>query len=63
MPELALGDEHGIEELLNSRVVGLRVREDLIDEVHRPLDLEGMAFLFTFHHQRCTDSVRGGSHV
>ena len=63
MPELALGDEHGVEELLNSRVVGLQVKEDLIDEVHWPLDLEGMAFLFTFHHERYTDGVWGGGHV
>ena len=51
MPELALGDEHGVEELLNSQVAGLRVKEDLADEVHRLLGLEGVTLLFAFHHQ------------
>jgi hypothetical protein len=41
--ELALGDEHGIEELLDPRILGFRVREDLTDEVHRLLDLEDVA--------------------
>ena len=49
MLELALGDEHGVEELLDSRVAGLRVREDLADKVHQLLDLKGMT-LFMFHH-------------
>jgi hypothetical protein len=51
MPKLAFGDEHGVEELLNSPVAGLQVGEDLANEVHRPLDLEGMTLIFAFHHQ------------
>ena len=50
MPELALSDEHGVEELLDPQVPGLRVGEDLVNEVHRLLDLEGMALLLTLNH-------------
>ena len=61
--KLALGDEHGIEELWDPRVPGLRVREDLADEVHQPLDLEDVALLPAFHHQSCANNVQHGDGV
>jgi hypothetical protein len=61
--ELALGDEHGVEELLDPRVSGFRVREDLTDEVHQLLDLEDVAHFLVFHHQSCTNSVWCGDGV
>ena len=63
MSELALCDEHGVEEFLNLWVVGLRIGEDLADEVHQPLNLEGMALLLPFHDQRRDDGVWSGSGV
>jgi hypothetical protein len=63
VPKLVLGDEHGVEELLNSQIAGVQVREDFADEIHQLLDLEDMAFLLAFHHQSRSNSARGGSGV
>ena len=60
MPELALGDEHSIEELLDSWVA---IEEDLADKVHRPLDLKDAALLLVLDQQSHADGVRGGSGV
>ena len=50
VPELVLGDEHGVEKfLMTFWVAGLRIQEDLADEVHRMLNFEGMALLLPFH--------------
>ena len=61
VPKLVRGDEHGVEKLLNFQIVGLRVGEDLADEVHQPLDLEGVTLLLPFHHQSHTEGAWCGS--
>jgi hypothetical protein len=48
--KLALSDEHNVEKLLVLWTAGLRIRVDLTNEVHWPLEFEVMALLFSFHH-------------
>ena len=60
--ELALGNEHSVEQLLVLRVVGFGVGEELTDEVDRSLDLEDMALLM-LDHQSYTYCAHGGSNI
>ena len=63
VPQLALCDEDHVEELLDLRVPHLGVGQDLADEVHRTLYLQGMAFFLPFHYQGCADDLRCGCYV
>jgi hypothetical protein len=53
--QLPLGDEDGIQELLDLWVMRLSVEQDIADEVDRTLNFESMTFLLLFHYD-------GGTH-
>ena len=48
--QFSLGDEDGVEELLDLGVAGLGVRQDLAYEVHVTLYYEGMPLFLSLHH-------------
>jgi hypothetical protein len=48
--QFSLGDEDGVEELLDLGVAGLGVRQDLTDEVHETLYFEGMPLFLSLDH-------------
>jgi hypothetical protein len=60
---LALGDEHGVKLLLNLGIPGHGVKEHLIDEVHRSLDLERVSLLLALNHQCGASYLRRGRNV
>ena len=61
--ELALGNEHSVEQLLVLRVVGFGVGEELADQVDRSLDLEDMSLLLMLDHQGYAYCAHGGSNI
>ena len=63
MPQLALGDEHCVEDFLELRVSGLGIAEDLTHIVYRPLDLQSVSLLFPFYHERGAKHLRGHRYV
>ena len=61
--QLPLGDQDGIQELLDLRVVSLGVRQDLANEVYGALHFEGMSLFLPLYHQGGTDHLRGGHNI
>ena len=63
MAQLPLGDEDGVQELLDLGVEGLGFEQDLANEVHRALYFEGVPLFFSLHHQSDADHLCGGLNV
>ena len=61
--QLPLGDKDGVQEFLDLGVASLGIEQDLANEVHGTLYLEGVALFFSLHHQGSTDHLRGGRNV
>jgi hypothetical protein len=57
VPELALGHQDCVHELLHLGVARFGVGEYLADEVHRPLHFLRPSGLFSLDHQRRTDHL------
>ena len=63
MAQLPLGDEDGVQELLDLGVAGLGVKQDLANEVHGTLHFEGVSLFFLLYHQGGADYLRGGRNI
>jgi hypothetical protein len=61
--ELALREDHRVEQLLDLWVVCLGVRQDLADVVHRPLNQQSVSFLRALYHNHGADHLGSRSHV
>ena len=61
--QLPLGDKDGVYELLDLRVVGLGIGQDLTNEVHGTLYFESVSLFFPLYHQGGPDYLRGGCNV
>jgi hypothetical protein len=61
--QLPLGDEYGVLQLLDLRVLRLGLGRHFTDEVDGPLYLEYVAHTLSFHHQGCADHLGGGRDV
>jgi hypothetical protein len=48
--QLPLGDQDGVQELLDLRITSLGVSQDLADEIDRVLHFESMPYLLPFCH-------------
>ena len=57
MPKLSLGDEDGVDQLLDLRVPRLCVREDLTDKIDRTLHLLNFARLFSLDDKGRADNL------
>ena len=63
MAQLPLGDEDGVQELLDLGVESLGIEQDLANEVHETLHFESMSLFFSLYHQGGADHLRGGRNV
>jgi hypothetical protein len=61
--QLPLSDEDGVQELLDLRVMSLRVGQDLANEVNKALHLERVPLFPLLHHQGDADYLHGGHNV
>ena len=61
--QLPLGDEDGVQELLDLGLAGLRIEQDLANEIHGTLHFEGVSLFFLLYHQGNTDHLRGGRNI
>ena len=61
--QLPLGDEDGVQELLDLGVAGLGIGQDLANEVHGTLQFEGVSLFFLLYHQGGADHLCGGQNV
>jgi hypothetical protein len=61
--QLSLGEEDGVQELLDLRVVHLGVGQDFTDEVDRTLHFEGVTLLLSFHHDGGTHHLSRGCDI
>ena len=61
--QLPLGDEDGVQELLDLGVAGLGIKQDLSNEVYRMLHFEGVSLFFSLYHQGGADHLHGGHDV
>jgi hypothetical protein len=49
VPQLSLGDQDGVQELLDLGVTGLGISQDLVDKINRASHLESMPCFFPFY--------------
>ena len=63
MTQLPLGDEDGVQELLDLGVAGLGIGQDLANKVHKALYFEGMPLFFLLQHHGSTDHLHGGRNI
>ena len=61
--QLSVGDNDGVQEFLDLGVASLGIGQDLANEVHGTLHLEGVSLFFSVYHQGGADHLRGGRNV
>jgi hypothetical protein len=61
--QLPLGDEDGVQELLDLWVACLSVRQGFTDDVDRTLDFEGVTLLLPFHYDGGTHYLSSGHDI
>jgi hypothetical protein len=63
VPQLSPGDQDGVQELLDLRITGLGIGQDLADKINRALHRESVPCLSPLHNQSSADYLRGGRNV
>ena len=63
MAQLPLGNEDGVQELLDLGVAGLGIGQDLANVVYGTLHFEDMSLFFLLYNQGSTDHLCGGRDV
>jgi hypothetical protein len=63
VPQLSFGNQDGVQELLDLRITGLGIGQDLADKINRVLHLESVPCLFSLYNQSSADHFRGGRDI
>jgi hypothetical protein len=63
VPQLSPSDQDGIQELLDLKVTGLGIGQDLTDKINRALHLESVPCLFPLYNQGGADHLCGGRDI
>jgi len=61
--QLRLGNQDGVQELLDLRVASLGVKQYLANKVYEALHFEGVSLFLLLYHQGGADQLCGGHNV